>query len=282
MAVAYRDHATAELTQNGVTISVSPPSAIAQYDLWIIAVQWDCNSASDVINTPAGFTPVTNTFVSSSGGYPAMRSFWRIAGADEVPVDVTLTSDIGYIAYVVSAAFSGTHQTTPIGNINTITNPPYAESLDAPDINIQGNGNAAFLLAALANYGEITRPATTIDLGGRNSGYAASRAAYELRNVGAYSPGNFTWIGAANSAAQTFEIISASAPASLDQEGFRWRDDDGNEAAASWLAAQDAQLTRAISTNTRLRALVNATGDPAASQFQLEWRLQGGTWRKVR
>ena len=68
----------------------------------------------------------------------------------------------------------------------------------------------------------------------------------------------------------------------LEQEGFRWRDDDGSESGASPLAAQDAQITRAISTNTRLRALINATGDPASAGYQLEWRLGAGTWRKVR
>lgn len=68
----------------------------------------------------------------------------------------------------------------------------------------------------------------------------------------------------------------------LEQEGFRFRADDGSESAATWLANQDTSISRLISTNTRLRMLLNATGDVAAAQYQLEWRLSGGTWRKVR
>lgn len=72
------------------------------------------------------------------------------------------------------------------------------------------------------------------------------------------------------------------AAATRDQEGYRFRADDGSESAATWLANQDTVITQPISTNTRLRMLVNATGDPAAAQYQLEWRISGGTWRKVR
>ena len=65
--------------------------------------------------------------------------------------------------------------------------------------------------------------------------------------------------------------------ATLEQEGYQWRDDtqdetsDGNDL----LAAQDANITRWRNVNTRLRVLVNATGDPDATQFRLEYRKKG-------
>lgn len=59
-------------------------------------------------------------------------------------------------------------------------------------------------------------------------------------------------------------------PLSYEQEGFRFRNDDGSEAAATWLAAQDINITRAAALNTRIRVLVNATNDPPAEQYQLE------------
>lgn len=68
----------------------------------------------------------------------------------------------------------------------------------------------------------------------------------------------------------------------LQQEGYRWRADDGNETGATWLANQDTAIERAIDANTRLRVLVNATGDVAAAQYQLEWKLStDSVWRKV-
>jgi hypothetical protein len=68
----------------------------------------------------------------------------------------------------------------------------------------------------------------------------------------------------------------------LDQEGYRWRDDDANEATAAWLATQDTDVARAKNQNTRLRVLVDATGDPDSKQYQLEYRkVGGGTWMPV-
>ncbi len=68
----------------------------------------------------------------------------------------------------------------------------------------------------------------------------------------------------------------------LEQEGYRFRADDGDEDTATWLATQDANITRAALTNTRLRVIVNATGDPTSNQYQLEYRKVGDTdWKKV-
>lgn len=72
----------------------------------------------------------------------------------------------------------------------------------------------------------------------------------------------------------------------LDQEGFRFRNDDGSESAATWKANQDTNITLAADTAARLRMLVNATGDPASKNYQLEYRHKPsggsfGSWKKV-
>jgi hypothetical protein len=69
----------------------------------------------------------------------------------------------------------------------------------------------------------------------------------------------------------------------LTQEGFRFRDDDGSETTATWLASQDTPVTRAKNTPTRLRVLVDAASDPAGKAFQLEYRVAGSSdpWTKV-
>lgn len=54
--------------------------------------------------------------------------------------------------------------------------------------------------------------------------------------------------------ARAIGVLSAT---NVEQEGFRWRDDDNNEASATWLESQDTDITRAKNTNTRLRVLVN-------------------------
>lgn len=79
------------------------------------------------------------------------------------------------------------------------------------------------------------------------------------------------------------QFITPSVVATLEQEGFKWRDDNGSETTASWLNTQDSHITRAIETNTRLRVLINATGDPTSKQFQLEFREKssGDPWTKI-
>lgn len=84
------------------------------------------------------------------------------------------------------------------------------------------------------------------------------------------------------SASIFYLTISAGFPIFLQQEGFRWRDDDNDEANASWLDAQDTNISRERNVNTRIRVLVNANGDPASKQFQLEYRKVGDTdWKAV-
>lgn len=63
---------------------------------------------------------------------------------------------------------------------------------------------------------------------------------------------------------------AATVTPTLTQEGFRFRNDDGSESAATWAAVQDASVSFATGKKLRLRVLVDATGAPAASQFQLE------------
>ena len=67
-------------------------------------------------------------------------------------------------------------------------------------------------------------------------------------------------------------VVVTYTPATIEQEGFRWRDDDDDEASASWLAAQDSNLTRTYDTNTRLRVLLDSTNSAGSGLFQLEFK----------
>lgn len=67
-----------------------------------------------------------------------------------------------------------------------------------------------------------------------------------------------------------------------EQEGFRWRNDDGSESTATWLATQDTGITQPTGTNTRLRTIMNTTNDEPSESYQLEYRKVGNTdWHKV-
>lgn len=74
----------------------------------------------------------------------------------------------------------------------------------------------------------------------------------------------------------------ASLAGSHEQEGFRFRNDDGSEAAATWKQAQDTNDSLALATTERIRILINATNNPDSQGYQLEVRKAGSLdWRKV-
>lgn len=71
---------------------------------------------------------------------------------------------------------------------------------------------------------------------------------------------------------------------SFEQEGFRWRYDDGDEDGATFSAAQDEHSAAAIGIKKRLRTIVNVTGTPSTEEFELQYRRVGSPsedWRKV-
>jgi hypothetical protein len=80
--------------------------------------------------------------------------------------------------------------------------------------------------------------------------------------------------------------VDAEATATLDQLAVRARNDDNDEANASWAAAENAMLTAPAGT-MRFRFQLNNTNDPAAITPQFDWERKpsGGAWgtkRKIR
>lgn len=72
----------------------------------------------------------------------------------------------------------------------------------------------------------------------------------------------------------------------LIQHSFRFRQDDGDEDAASWLATLNANINIAAGAAFRLRYLVDSSGDPSSKQFQIEYRRKPsggefGAWKKI-
>lgn len=68
----------------------------------------------------------------------------------------------------------------------------------------------------------------------------------------------------------------------VNQQSFRWRNDDGTEVTATWKSAQDANGSVTKDVPVRLRIVLDGLGDPASEQFQLEYRKVGDTaWNKV-
>ncbi len=72
--------------------------------------------------------------------------------------------------------------------------------------------------------------------------------------------------------------------ATTETEGYRWRDDDGSESAATWLAVQDTNVSVGKTINVRLRVLTDTTGDAPSVTRTLQYKRddEGTTeWRTV-
>lgn len=74
-------------------------------------------------------------------------------------------------------------------------------------------------------------------------------------------------------------VVDYTVTATIEQEGFRWRNDDGNETTATWAAAQDTDITAPVDSTRRIRLVINTTNDADPAQFRLEYKKDtDGAW----
>jgi hypothetical protein len=102
-----------------------------------------------------------------------------------------------------------------------------------------------------------------------------------------FAAGNMAAAGISITVSDTLSTMYASSPAitlnsNTSQSGYRWRNDDGAEDTATWLADQDVASSIPLDTTVRLRIGVDTDIDTDPMLFQLEYRRQGETqWRKA-
>jgi hypothetical protein len=131
----------------------------------------------------------------------------------------------------------------------------------------------------------FTTPTSYIDIENEtdNSNFAAGDAAYEIFSGGGQTNHNPQWGTNSTCTHLVGSAVYAGVPSGTSElEGYRFRNDNGSEAAATWKVAQDTQANIALATNARLRAIINTVSSIGAKNFDLEYRKQSGNWRKVR
>jgi hypothetical protein len=92
------------------------------------------------------------------------------------------------------------------------------------------------------------------------------------------------WTAADSVARYHAVLLLGGAGLTREQEGFRFRDDDGSETTATWLANQDTNVTRTKQTNTRLRFLIDYSLNPPNEAPKVQWRKKNDPdteWRDV-
>lgn len=194
-------------------------------------------------------------------------------GETSVIVTTTLSDRSEHIVYRISEHDSGTviEWSTATGSTNTADPPSLTPSWGAED--------TLWLIGASFDRPESNGPATddpdnytdaiesAIFTDATNAWGRSLR-----RNLNATSDDPNTFTTLQNE--QWVIGLVAIRPISviLDQEGFRFRNDDGSESAATWRQNQDVNDSIAKNSNIRLRLLINATDDPSSEQFLLEYK----------
>lgn len=75
-------------------------------------------------------------------------------------------------------------------------------------------------------------------------------------------------------------VLKPASDATLEQEGYRFVNDDGNEAGSTFVAAQDTPITR-DGTRVRLRIILNATGNPAQKIIGVKYSVNDAQKRTL-
>lgn len=220
---------------------------------------------TSVTYNSVGMTNISNQ--NSSGSYGSTTAWYLVnpsTGANTVQVNFSPADSFA----ANSISFSGVNQATPIVSVtqgSTIT--------DTVSVNITTvNGDYAYASLGINLDHALTVDAGTDEWQANNFGGASEATGAGASRAAVSSTTTIGWSWGSSNDTSYIGFAIQQTPIDAEQEGFRFRYDDGSETTAAWLAAQDTAVTRTLATNTRLRMLVNTSGDPASLQYQLEYK----------
>jgi|MudIll2142460700_1097286.scaffolds.fasta_scaffold19192_2 hypothetical protein len=269
MAIAFVAATTAGAATGG-NLTVNKPTGTLDGHIMIVAAYREAGTWT----APAGWSSIRDQAQSTTLW---TQMFWKRASSEGASYEFALSTST--YRTIAIASFSGCLASgDPVETSNGTNSASGYTTLASVTTTTDG----CMLVGGTGNYAGTNLTLRTGTITQATSGYLAGTEIWYKTISPAGASGTFDF----NPSTQVYATVTAAlipaAAQTLEQEGYRWRSDDGNETGATWLANQDANITQAIDTNTRLRMLVNSTGNPDAAQFQLEWKLStDSVWRKV-
>jgi hypothetical protein len=276
-----------EANVDGQSLTISVVAGLQDNDvMWLIVTQSDGEDGS--WNSLTGWVEQVVDAIVGGGppSAPETSVFRRVvtdAGSEPASYapSVDTGADVGLVGKMV--AFRGVDIVTPVDATATTATGSGDANPNPPSITTVTDG--AFVLAVgfkdddngvygsvPTNYTDPDGLGTVVNAGGGN-GCSLGCAYREIVSFGAEDPGTFDFTDSDEWGAISLAIRPITAE--VEQEGHHFRLDDGSESAATFLGAQDSNITRAKEVNTRLRVLVDAAGDPATAQLTLQFRRVG-------
>lgn len=274
-----------EATAIGQALPINLPAGVLDNDvMYIVVAQSDGEDGS--WNALTGW--VEEVVDAGVGGGPPSAPecsvFRRVALSE--PASYTPTIDNGVDAGLVGKmiVFRGVDTVTPVDATATTATGSGDSNPNPPSITTGTNGAVVLVVGFmdddLAVYGSVPSGYSDPDgLGiitssGGGNGCSLGVAWNTIPSFGAEDPGTFEFTDPDEWGA----ISLAIRPDLLatDLEGYRFVNDDGSESTATFLAAQDTDITRAKALNTRLRTLVDTGGtNPPTVAVTLQFRRVG-------
>lgn len=285
MSISYQSAGAIAGVASG-DISLAPGS-IADNDIELGIFISDNDNTLTVART--NWSNESSSLIVDNGGSTfRTQVLWHRASSESGAQLFTATGSANLAGFV--AAYRGAKTTSsPIHKVATASGTGTAVSVDLSGANAPTVNGCKILLIVTVD-GEVNT--LSAYAGGsltwaEDSEQAEGTASFKgiaLASADQTTAAGLT-ITATISASTTWNAIAIAlepAPSySVEQEGYRFRADDGSETSATWLAAQDIDIARALALNTRLRMLLNATLDPPTTQYQLEYKQNSGSYKKI-
>ncbi len=264
----------------GGNITLTAPGGIAEDDFVIVSAGDGTLSNQTMSMVTSGFTTEADLYANDS--YDSnLGLFYKLMGG--TPDSTFVVTGSGDTEYDTAAAFHcwrGIDTSTPLDQTTTTATGTNSPDTNPPSITTVTD-NAQVI--AIGSSSDGTADPSTSPSGYSNEYWESSNGGSDLSyqgaglasklvaSAGAEDPGiwDFTSGSTESWCAATMALRPAADP-EAEQEGYRWRNDDGSETTATWKENQDTTTSIAKTTTTRLRVIIATTNDYDTTQFQLE------------
>lgn len=273
MAAALGTPTTASMNNAGTTTTYAFTST--NQPLYVVIGVW---RAAKTINTVTyGGTALTRVAQTTPSNGDDLCEIWRLLNPTAGTANVVITGSGTNLSGTTMAVNTTGQDTggTPEGS--SFTNSSTVNGTSTGNLAITGavSGDVTLVVIADGSATAITPGSTggagmaeLFDLASNGEETEAFKVFDAVTQV---SGGSFTSAGWAIAA-----IVLKGVALAREQEGYRFRNDDGSESTATWKAAQDTDVTGlAKATPLRLRVLTNVTSDPPSEALKLQWRKVG-------
>lgn len=277
-------YSAADASSSSAVPSVSVTYAL--HDRALVLVMWGSSGGSSVstitdgTNTYQALPSPGNVATFDTSGPAAFQVFECLDCAAGSPtVTGTLSAAFGSrAAYVIRC--TGTSNAGAAQAVATAWQQNAAATTDAVTSgNATPSSQPAFVVGlAVDGFGNTLTSGTGWTNGGAgttaDSTFGIS-SRFEYKSVASTSALGATWTvsSATNSIVSFTVVITDGGPApTREQYRYRFRNDDGSESAATSLAAENTAVSSAAGVAVRLRVGIDATLDPAAATYQLEYK----------